>query len=107
MCFTFRDALDVSFPIHQNVSFQRTLFYVLDNCAMLFELDVRKFIAMKTEVAKVDWCASVAGSQKGPFLLTQDGRLACFVIIFVLARHELYRLPHLLSYQFSLFVPNF
>uniref|UniRef100_F1KS03 Arf-GAP with Rho-GAP domain, ANK repeat and PH domain-containing protein 3 n=1 Tax=Ascaris suum TaxID=6253 RepID=F1KS03_ASCSU len=52
---------------------KRTLFYVLDNCAMLFELDVRKFIAMKTEVAKVDWCASVAGSQKGPFLLTQDG----------------------------------
>uniref|UniRef100_A0A914R5P3 Uncharacterized protein n=1 Tax=Parascaris equorum TaxID=6256 RepID=A0A914R5P3_PAREQ len=39
---------------------KRTLFYVLDNCAMLFELDVRKFIAMKTEVAKVDWCASVA-----------------------------------------------
>ncbi|VDM26193.1 unnamed protein product [Toxocara canis] len=51
----------------------RRLLYILDNCAMLFELDVRKFIAMKTEVAKVDWCASVVGSQKGPFLLTQDG----------------------------------
>ncbi|VDK56323.1 unnamed protein product [Anisakis simplex] len=53
--------------------YKRRLFYVLDNCAILFELDVRKFIAMKTDVAKVDWCASVIGSQKGPFLLTQDG----------------------------------
>ncbi|VDN06674.1 unnamed protein product [Thelazia callipaeda] len=59
------------------------LFYTLDNCSMLFELDIRKFIGMKSALSKVDWCASVVGSLKGPFLLLQEGGS-----LFVQAEHD-------------------
>ncbi|KAK6101504.1 RhoGAP domain family protein [Brugia pahangi] len=49
------------------------LYYALDSCTILFELDVRKFVGMKSTLSKVDWCASVVGSMKGPFLLLQEG----------------------------------
>uniref|UniRef100_A0AAF5PP35 RhoGAP domain-containing protein n=1 Tax=Wuchereria bancrofti TaxID=6293 RepID=A0AAF5PP35_WUCBA len=49
------------------------LYYTLDSCTILFELDVRKFVGMKSTLNKVDWCASVVGSMKGPFLLLQEG----------------------------------
>ncbi|VBB27798.1 unnamed protein product [Acanthocheilonema viteae] len=52
---------------------QHKLYYTLDSCAILFELDVRKFVGMKSTLNKVDWCASVIGSMKGPFLLLQEG----------------------------------
>ncbi|VDO21047.1 unnamed protein product [Brugia timori] len=49
------------------------LYYALDSCTILFELDIRKFVGMKSILSKVDWCASVVGSMKGPFLLLQEG----------------------------------
>ncbi|EJD76011.1 RhoGAP domain-containing protein, variant [Loa loa] len=52
---------------------EHKLYYALDGCAILFELDVRKFIGMKSTLSKIDWCASVVGSMKGPFLLLQEG----------------------------------
>uniref|UniRef100_A0A0R3S157 Rho-GAP domain-containing protein n=1 Tax=Elaeophora elaphi TaxID=1147741 RepID=A0A0R3S157_9BILA len=52
---------------------EHKLYYALDSCAILFELDVRKFVGMKSTLSKVDWCASVIGSVKGPFLLLQEG----------------------------------
>lgn len=57
---------------------QHKLYYSLDNCAILFELDVRKFVGMKSTLSKVDWCASVIGSMKGPFLLLQEGGFVFF-----------------------------
>ncbi|KAM3723392.1 Arf-GAP with Rho-GAP domain, ANK repeat and PH domain-containing protein [Dirofilaria immitis] len=52
---------------------EHKLYYALDNCAILFELDVRKFVGMKNALNKVDWCASIVGSMTGPFLLLQEG----------------------------------
>lgn len=62
---------------------EHRLYYVLDSCSILFELDIRKFIGMKSNVSKVDWCASVVGSTKGPFLLLQEGGS-----LFVQAEHD-------------------
>uniref|UniRef100_A0A8R1U0E2 Rho-GAP domain-containing protein n=1 Tax=Onchocerca volvulus TaxID=6282 RepID=A0A8R1U0E2_ONCVO len=52
---------------------EHKLYYALDSCGILFELDVRKFVGMKNTLSKVDWCASIVGSMKGPFLLLQEG----------------------------------
>uniref|UniRef100_A0A158R5D6 Rho-GAP domain-containing protein n=1 Tax=Syphacia muris TaxID=451379 RepID=A0A158R5D6_9BILA len=52
---------------------QRRLLYTLDRKVEVFALDIRKLIAMKSNVMKADWCASIAGSQKGPFMLTWEG----------------------------------
>lgn len=48
---------------------------------MLFELDIRKFVGLKSKVNKVDWCALVAGSVKGPFLLIQEGGYVCASLV--------------------------
>lgn len=52
---------------------EQKLYYILDSCALLFELDVRKFIGVRSGVSKVDWCTSIVGSTKGPFQLLQEG----------------------------------
>uniref|UniRef100_A0A915PLP5 Rho-GAP domain-containing protein n=1 Tax=Setaria digitata TaxID=48799 RepID=A0A915PLP5_9BILA len=75
---------------------EHKLYYTLDSSTILFELDVRKFIGMKSTLNKVDWCASVIGSMKGPFLLLQEGGS-----LFVQAEHDSATLTwiNLLSHQ--------
>ncbi|MFH4975570.1 hypothetical protein AB6A40_002279 [Gnathostoma spinigerum] len=51
----------------------RKLFFMPENCARLFQLDIRKFLTLRRETGKVDWCASVVGSLKGPLLVTMGG----------------------------------
>uniref|UniRef100_A0A914WNH1 Uncharacterized protein n=1 Tax=Plectus sambesii TaxID=2011161 RepID=A0A914WNH1_9BILA len=52
---------------------EKRFFYVAESSENVFEIDIRKLVAIKTNVNRQDWCHKVAHSINGPLLLALDG----------------------------------